>query len=122
MASVRSASPIPTSTARRGRKRFGGRAVAANAKGCQHDRGGGQASRSSSQLALGVIMLLAARFQEGGDLMPISDPHMLDRIVYWLNSYQEGLERLRKPEEAMKIREAMHILAKHRIEKYGDPG
>ena len=49
----------------------------------------------------------------------VQDRERVDRIVVWLDQFEAELERLRKPEEAMKVRQIAHDLAVFRLEFFG---
>lgn len=51
----------------------------------------------------------------------MTDSDTFDRIIVWLDAYQQTLEKLRKPEAAERIRQIAHELALYRIEVFGKP-
>lgn len=45
----------------------------------------------------------------------------VDRMIKFLDEWQQSLDRLRQPERAERLRAIAHELAKFRIEMFGDP-
>ena len=50
-----------------------------------------------------------------------SDPAVFDRIIVWLDAYQESLDQLRRYDEATRLRDIIHQLGLFRIETFGVP-
>jgi len=45
----------------------------------------------------------------------------IDRMIKFLDDYQQALDRLRQPERAERLRAIAHELAKFRIDVFGEP-
>ena len=51
----------------------------------------------------------------------MTDSDTFDRIIVWLDAYQESLDQLRRHDEATRLREIVHQLGLFRIETFGVP-